>query len=95
MDNLLCVYIGGFVDSSCGFVLYMSDYVQDFSIVSDENGIVLMVIFEIVKEIVCGCGFCNLVFVLGYFGWGLGQLELEIKENGWFYCDVDEELIFV
>ncbi len=88
------VHIGGPVDSSRGFVLHTSDYVQDSSTVSDENGIALTATLEIVKEIAEGRGPRNAVLALGYSGWGPGQLESEIKENGWLFCDADEELIF-
>ncbi|MNL89690.1 hypothetical protein D3C87_2201710 [compost metagenome] len=32
--------------------------------------------------------------LLGYAGWGPGQLELEISNNGWLNCPASEELIF-
>ncbi len=94
LDNPPRVHIGGPVDSSRGFVLHTSDYVQDSSTVSDENGIALTATLEIVKEIARGRGPRNSVLALGYSGWGPGQLESEIKENGWLYCEADEELIF-
>ena len=31
---------------------------------------------------------------LGYSGWGAGQLEREISENGWLTCPADPELLF-
>jgi len=30
----------------------------------------------------------------GYGGWGPGQLESEIQENGWLHCPADPDLIF-
>jgi len=32
--------------------------------------------------------------LLGYAGWGPGQLESEIQANGWLHCPADPELIF-
>ncbi|MNL76648.1 hypothetical protein D3C87_2026470 [compost metagenome] len=32
--------------------------------------------------------------MLGYAGWGAGQLEIEIGNNGWLNCPASEELIF-
>ena len=34
------------------------------------------------------------MLALGYAGWGAGQLEDEIQENGWLHCPADAELIF-
>ena len=31
---------------------------------------------------------------LGYSGWGPGQLEEEIAQNGWLTCPADLELLF-
>ena len=31
---------------------------------------------------------------LGYSGWGAGQLEREIAENGWLTCPASLELLF-
>ncbi len=30
------------------------------------------------------------LFVLGYAGWGPGQIEGELKSNGWIHCDPDK-----
>ena len=34
------------------------------------------------------------ILVLGYAGWGPGQLESELQTNSWLAVDADEELIF-
>ncbi|MEL6318899.1 MAG: YqgE/AlgH family protein, partial [Pseudomonadota bacterium] len=34
------------------------------------------------------------LFALGYAGWGPGQLEREIRQNGWLICDADDDLVF-
>jgi putative transcriptional regulator len=31
---------------------------------------------------------------LGYAGWGPGQLEREVRLNGWYIFDYDERLVF-
>ena len=33
-------------------------------------------------------------FIVGYSGWGPGQLDAEIQESAWLISDVDRELIF-
>jgi putative transcriptional regulator len=34
------------------------------------------------------------VFALGYAGWGPGQIEGEIRDNGWIHCDPDTAILF-
>jgi len=34
------------------------------------------------------------LMLLGYAGWGEGQLEEELKNNGWLTVGMDEELLF-
>lgn len=34
-------------------------------------------------------------FLVGYAGWGPGQLDREIQEGAWILSDVDPELVFV
>ena len=34
------------------------------------------------------------LLVLGYAGWGAGQLEQELQENVWLVMDADHDLLF-
>ena len=34
------------------------------------------------------------IMLLGYSGWGPGQLEAEIHRNGWLTCDASPEIVF-
>lgn len=84
---------GGPVESGRGFVLHSEDYVSDSSIpVSDD--ILLTATLDIVRAISDGRGPSKAAMLLGYAGWGPGQLEREIANNDWLNCAASEDLIF-
>lgn len=87
------IQAGGPVETGRGFVLHSDDYLSDSSIpVSDD--ICLTATLDIVKAISRGEGPLKATMLLGYAGWGPGQLENEISSNGWLTCPAREELIF-
>lgn len=90
----LPVHLGGPVDSSRGFVLHSDDYYREDSTLCDTNGIGLTATLDILKAIASGRGPRRSILALGYAGWGPGQLESEIRNNGWLHCPVDKDLIF-
>ncbi len=84
---------GGPVESGRGFVLHSDDYMSESSIpVSDD--ISLTATLDIVRAISRGAGPQRGLMMLGYAGWGAGQIENEIGNNGWLTCPAQEELIF-
>ncbi|RVJ58648.1 YqgE/AlgH family protein [Sinorhizobium medicae] len=87
------IQAGGPVETGRGFVLHSDDYLSDSSIpVSDD--ICLTATLDIVRAISRGEGPVKATMLLGYAGWGPGQLEAEITQNGWLTCPAQEELIF-
>jgi putative transcriptional regulator len=89
----IAIHVGGPVESGRGFVLHSSDYGLD-STLDVDGGIRLTQSIEVLKEISRGGGPRRCLLALGYAGWGPGQLEREIKQNGWLNVAADEELIF-
>lgn len=84
---------GGPVESGRGFVLHSDDYMSESSIpVSDD--ICLTATLDIVRAISRGRGPQKGLMMLGYAGWGAGQIENEMGANGWLSCPAQEELIF-
>ena len=49
---------------------------------------------DILEDIASSKGPETFLVALGYSGWGAGQLELEIKNNGWLVSDSNTEIIF-
>lgn len=84
---------GGPVDRSRGFVLHSDDYMVESSMqVSDD--VCLTATVDILRAISSGRGPRHALMALGYAGWGAGQLENEIAENGWLTCPAVSELLF-
>ena len=92
-DARINIQFGGPVESGRGFVLHSSDYSQDVTMVVD-NDVALTATIDILKAIAVGDGPRQRLLALGYSGWGPGQLDAEIKRNGWLHVDADKELVF-
>ncbi|WP_160005107.1 YqgE/AlgH family protein [Rhizobium sp. 18055] len=89
----LPIQTGGPVESGRGFVLHSDDYLCDSSIpVSDD--ICMTATLDIIRAISKGKGPKRATMLLGYAGWGAGQLEAEIGNNGWLNCPANDALIF-
>ena len=92
-EQSIRVLFGGPVEQARGFVLHSPDYLQDASLIVDEN-IALTATIDILRAIAEGSGPNNCLLALGYAGWSAGQLDTEIKNNGWLSVGADEDLIF-
>ncbi|MGG7517304.1 YqgE/AlgH family protein [Allorhizobium undicola] len=87
------VQCGGPLEPGRGFVLHSDDYLSSGSIpVSDD--ICLTSTLDIVRAIFKGSGPRRATMLMGYAGWGPGQLEAEIARNDWLNCPALEDLIF-
>lgn len=87
------IHFGGPVESSRGFVLHSPDYRRDATLVVDDQ-VALTATVDILKAIATGGGPRHSLLALGYAGWGPGQLDEEIKANGWLHVAADEDLVF-
>lgn len=99
----LPVFIGGPVQSDHGFVLHSDDYrASDSGDAGDEepnplsDGLPVSVTqsLEILIDAAKAKGPTHMRLLLGYTGWGPGQLEGEIQENIWLSCAAEPEDIF-
>ena len=89
----LPVHFGGPVESSRGFVLHSADLVQESTLLIDDD-VALTATTEMLRAIADGSGPERCVLALGYAGWGAGQLDQEIQDNGWLLVPADNQLVF-
>ncbi|MGB7205959.1 MAG: YqgE/AlgH family protein [Anderseniella sp.] len=85
---------GGPVETSRGFVLHSRDYFSDECTLDINGNVGLTATLDVLRAIAAGKGPQRSLLALGYAGWGPGQLEAEIKQNGWLYCEPDDSLLF-
>jgi putative transcriptional regulator len=90
----IVVHSGGPVETGRGFVLHSADYVSESSTLLVDDEVCLTATLEILKAIVEGSGPKQALLALGYAGWGPGQLETEIQQNGWLHCPATPDLLF-
>ena len=88
------VQFGGPVETGRGFVLHTTDYFIADSTLPIDDRIGLTATLDILKAIAEGEGPRQAMLALGYAGWGPGQLEHELLQNGWLHCEADETLLF-
>lgn len=89
----ISVHFGGPVETGRGFVLHTPDYVRDGTLVVDGQ-VALTATLDILRAIATGAGPRHHLLALGYAGWGPGQLDSEIRANGWLLVPADEDLVF-
>ena len=93
-EEAVQVLRGGPVETGRGFVLHSSDYFVDSSTLPIDDGVCLTHTVDVLLAIATGDGPRHAVLALGYAGWGAGQLETEIRANGWLHCEADPGLLF-
>jgi putative transcriptional regulator len=93
MPDLPVLY-GGPVQTERGLVLHSKDYAEDETTVPVSGDLALTGTRDILKAMAKGQGPREAMFALGYAGWGPGQIESEIRANGWIHCDADPTLLF-
>jgi putative transcriptional regulator len=91
--NRIDIQTGGPVESARGFVLHSPDYIREATLVVDED-VALTATIDILRAIADGFGPERCMLALGYAGWGPGQLDTEILNNGWLNVDADDNLLF-
>lgn len=88
------VHLGGPVETGRGFVLHSRDWTGQAAALPVGAGLAMTTTRDILEDLGKGAGPAQALLLLGYAGWGPGQLEAEILANGWLTADAEPELIF-
>ncbi|WP_146586549.1 YqgE/AlgH family protein [Puniceibacterium confluentis] len=88
------VHYGGPVEMSRGFVLHSPDYESVVATLEVDDWFHMTATLDILESIGQGTGPDTRLMLLGYAGWGPGQLEGELAANGWLICDATPDLVF-
>ena len=87
-------FVGGPVEGEHGFILHSADYPPQNPIVQEETLVGVTQSLEVLIDVAQSRGPQHMRLLLGYTGWGSGQLEGEIQENAWLICPATLEDIF-
>ena len=85
---------GGPVQKSRGFVLHSPDYFRQENSYPVSDDVCLTATLDILKSIAFKNAPADALFALGYCGWSPGQLEGELKQNGWLTVPFNRDLLF-
>lgn len=90
----LAASFGGPVEQGKAFIIHSGEYKTEDTIeVAPHVAVTASV--QILKDIADGKGPKHMLYIVGYAGWGPGQLEDEMRRpDSWYEAPVDEALIF-
>ena len=88
------VRFGGPVEHGRGFVLHSADYTSNTSTLPIDDRFGMTATLDVLEDMARGLGPAQAMLMLGYAGWGPGQLEREIAQNGWLTAEASAELVF-
>ena len=90
----MAIHFGGPVETGRGFVLHEAEYQSSISTLEVNAQFSMTATLDILEDMAAGKGPRHALVALGYAGWGAGQLEGEIAQNGWLICTASPALVF-
>lgn len=89
------LFFGGPVEPGRGFVLHTDAYSAGPTTLIVSDGVAMTATIDVLEDIARGVGPTTRRVALGYSGWGPGQLESELQQNGWLTADATPDLVFM
>ena len=86
------IFWGGPVDTKEIFILHSDEYKSESTI--KYEGISISQDYKILHDIAKNKGPKKSLVILGYSGWGKGQLEGEMERDHWILSDIDLDITF-
>jgi putative transcriptional regulator len=88
------VWVGGPVEQERSFILAGGDLYEEESPVPIADGLYLSTSPYVMQRLLGPNPPRNARLIMGYSGWGPGQLEAEVNASAWLIGDVNRDLIF-
>ena len=88
------VHFGGPAEHARGFVLHSGDYRSRITTLPVAEMFGMTATVDVLEDMGAGHGPDRAIVALGYAGWGPGQLEGELAQNGWLTVDATPDLVF-
>ncbi len=93
VDGTVRIQAGGPVEGFGVFALHTGDWTGPGTVAVD-GGFAVTAQPDILRALARAEGPRRVIFLLGYAGWGPGQLEAEILDGRWLRAPADEALVF-
>lgn len=92
-DSGLELWVGGPVEPQRGCLL-LSDVPGGEDAVRVADGLYISVSADLLRRLIEGPRTPRTRLLMGYAGWGPGQLDTEITESAWLFTDIALEIVF-
>ena len=87
------IHYGGPVSPDTGFVLHTNEH--QLNVIHDlGQNVAVSPVDEMLRAITRGKRPKKIVIVVGYAGWGAGQLESEMRRGDWYTAPADPDILF-
>ncbi len=93
-EEMLSIYLGGPVEPEAGFILFETTRYRVEGEMRIADTLALSREKLVLQDIALGKGPESHLLILGYAGWGAGQLEMELMRNGWLIVPASNDIIF-